>query len=116
MSIARIDPGDHFAAAVTAQGHLHISGTIARSIAASIETRIREVLERIDELLAKADTSKSNLLSVSVHLPHIRDYEAMKRVRDQWVDPDNKPARVTVEARLANETLPVKMAAAALVI
>lgn len=114
MGIVRIEPGRHFAAAVIGGGHVYISGTIARTHDAPIEIQTREVLERIDELLAKAGADKKQLLSVTVYLPHIRDYEAMNRVWDDWVDPAHKPARATVEARLAIESLRVEMSAVAL--
>jgi enamine deaminase RidA (YjgF/YER057c/UK114 family) len=115
MDITRIEPGQHFAAAVVGGGHLYISGTIARTHDASIEVQTHEVLERLDELMSKAGTNKSRLLSVTIYLPHIRDFEAMNRVWDTWVDPQNKPARATVEARLAIESLRVEIAAVALV-
>lgn len=115
MNIERIEPGQHFASAVVGGGHLYISGTIAKSTDASIEVQTSEVLERLDELMAKAGTNKSRLLSCTIYLPHIRDYEAMNRVWDTWVDPENKPARATVEARLAIESLRVEIAAVALV-
>lgn len=114
MTIKRIEPGPHFAAAVAAAGQLHISGTVARTHNASIEVQTREVLERLDELMAAAGTDKSRLISVTVYLPHIRDYEAMNRVWDDWVDTAQKPARATVEARLAIESLRVEMSAIAL--
>jgi enamine deaminase RidA (YjgF/YER057c/UK114 family) len=114
MDIVRIEPGRHFAAAVAGGGHLYISGTIAETHDAPVEIQTREVLARIDALLAEAGTDKTRLLSVTVYLPHIRDYEAMNRVWDAWVDPDHKPARATLEARLAIESLRVEMSAVAL--
>lgn len=115
MTIQRIEPGQHFSAAVVGGGHLYISGTIGNTHDASIEVQTREVLARLDELMAKAGTNKSNMLSATVYLPHIRDFEAMNRVWDAWVDPDNKPARATVEARLAIESLRVEISAVVLI-
>ena len=114
MTIKRIEPGEHFSAAVAGGGHLYFSGTIAKTNDASIEVQTREVLERLDELLAQGGTDKSRILSATIYLPHIRDYEAMNRVWDAWVDQDNKPARATVEARLAIESLRVEISAVAL--
>lgn len=115
MKIERIEPSQHFASAVVGGGHLYISGTIANSADASIEIQTQQVLARLDDLMAKAGTDKSRLLTCTVYLPHIRDYEAMNRVWDTWVDPNNKPARATVEARLAIESLRVEISAVALV-
>jgi enamine deaminase RidA (YjgF/YER057c/UK114 family) len=114
MTISRIEPGQHFASAVTGGGQMYISGTIALTHNASIEVQTQEVLDRIDALLAKGGTDKSRLLLVNIYLPHIRDFEAMNRVWDAWVDPLHKPARATVEARLAIESLRVEMSAVAL--
>ncbi|WDR04739.1 RidA family protein [Devosia rhodophyticola] len=114
MTITRIEPGQHFSAAVSGGGHLYISGTIADDHNGSIEVQTQQVLARIDALLAKAGLDKSRLLSATVYLPHIRDFEAMNRIWDKWVDPENKPARATVEARLAIESLRVEISAVAL--
>lgn len=114
MTITRIQPGKYFSAAVSGGGHLYISGTIADDYSATLEVQTQQVLDRIDALLAEAGTDKSRLLSVTIYLPHIRDFEAMNSVWERWVDPHNKPARATVEARLAIESLRIEISAIAL--
>jgi enamine deaminase RidA (YjgF/YER057c/UK114 family) len=41
------------------------------------------------------------------------DFAAMNSVWDNWVDPANKPARATIEARLADSALKVEIIAIA---
>lgn len=69
----------------------------------------REVLARVDGLLAEAGTERSRLLSVTIHLKDIEDFAAMNAVWDAWVPAGTAPARTTVEAHLAAPDLRVEM-------
>lgn len=60
-----------------------------------------DILRQVDTLLAKAGTDKSRLLSVQIFLADMNDMAGMNRAWDAWLDRDNKPARATVEAKLA---------------
>lgn len=115
MTITRIEPGKRFAAAVRHNDTLYIAGMTAETTDGSIEVQTREVLAKIDDLLAKAGTSRDRLLSVNVYLAHITDFDAMNRVYDEWLDKANMPVRATVEARLAIPDLRVEMTAIAAV-
>ena len=54
-----------------------------------------------DELLEKAGTDKSKLLSATIWLSDIGDFDEMNSVWDAWVSPGNAPARACVESALA---------------
>ncbi len=99
--------------AVLHNGAVHISGQVADDRKGGIEAQAREVLAKIDALLAEAGTSKSRLVAVNVFLSHISDFDAMNRVYDAWIDPEWPPARACVEARLADPDLRVEMTAIA---
>lgn len=113
MTIARIDPGKRLAAAVRHNDTLYIAGQTADTLTGSIEVQTREVLAKIDDLLAKGGSSKAKLLSVNVYLSNIADFAEMNKVYDAWLDTANLPARATVEARLADPNLRVEMTAIA---
>jgi enamine deaminase RidA (YjgF/YER057c/UK114 family) len=115
MTTTRIEPGKRFAAAVRHNDTLYIAGQTADTPTAGIEEQTREVLAKIDALLAKGGSSKAKLLSMNVYLSNIADFEAMNRVFDTWVDTANLPTRATVEARLASPDLRVEMTAVAAV-
>ena len=115
MNITRIDPGKLYALAVRHKDTLYISGLIADTMDGSIEVQTREVLAKIDDLLAKGGSSRDKLLQVNIYRPHITDFDAMNRVYLDWLDKDNMPARATVEARLAIPSLRVEMTAIAAV-
>jgi enamine deaminase RidA (YjgF/YER057c/UK114 family) len=101
--------------AVVYGGMVHIAGQVANDRKAGIESQTRDVLAKIDQLLAEAGTSKSRLVAVNVFLPQIGDFEAMNSIYDSWVDPERLPARACVEARLADPDLRIEITAVAAV-
>ncbi|WP_432288929.1 RidA family protein (plasmid) [Aminobacter sp. BA135] len=107
--------GSRMSQAVVYGGMVHIAGQVANDRKACIESQTRDVLAKIDQLLAEAGTSKSRLVAVNVFLPQIGDFEAMNSVYDAWVDPERLPARACVEARLADPDLRIEITAVAAV-
>jgi len=74
-----------------------------------IAGQTREVLRRIDELLAEAGSDKSRLLTVTIYLRDIADFGAMNAEWEAWLAGIPTPARATLEARLASPDLLVEM-------
>ena len=111
--IKRYKIGKRMSQAVNYNGILYLAGQVADTGSASVEDQTREVLAKIDALLAEAGTSKSKLLTVAVYLPNISDFDAMNSVYDKWIDPENPATRACVEARLAGPDLRVEIVAVA---
>ena len=112
--IKRYGAGKRMSQAVAAGGLLYVAGQVADGRKAGIEDQTRDVLSKIDALLAAAGSDKSKLVAVNVFLPNIADFDAMNSVYDAWIDPQNPAARACVEARLADPDLRVEMTAVAL--
>jgi enamine deaminase RidA (YjgF/YER057c/UK114 family) len=74
-----------------------------------IRDQTRQVLARIDRLLASAGTDKSRLLTAQVWLTHMTDFAAMNEVWNAWVDPAHPPVRACVEAALFRPGLLVEI-------
>ena len=90
-------------------GIVYISGQ-TDATAEDIEGQTKNVLAKVDDLLGQAGTSKSNLLTSSIWLKDIgRDFKQMNAVWNDWVDPDNKPVRATVEAAMARPQLLIEI-------
>jgi enamine deaminase RidA (YjgF/YER057c/UK114 family) len=92
---------------------VYIAGQIADNLAGDIQAQAVDVLRKIDELLKKAGTERSKLLSVTVWLPHIGDFSAFNEIYDVWIPKDATPARACVESRLADPRIKVEVAAIA---
>ena len=63
----------------------------------------------IDALLAKAGSSKANILQAIIWLDDMANFAEMNSVWDAWVDPANPPARATGEAKLATPQYKVEI-------
>jgi enamine deaminase RidA (YjgF/YER057c/UK114 family) len=113
MAIQRIEPGVRFSQAVVHGDLVFLAGHTSEDAAASVYEQTRDILGQIDTHLAAAGSDKSKLLSVNIWLPDIETFAEMNRAWDEWVDQDNKPARATVEARLASPDYKVEIAALA---
>ena len=115
MSVKRIDPGPRMSSVVVHNGVAYLAGEVASDPTADITGQTADVLRSIDESLGWAGTSKSNLLRAQIFLADMADFAAMNKVWDAWVDPQNTPARATVEAKLARPEYKIEIVVTAAV-
>lgn len=102
MTIKRLQPEERLTGAVVHGHTVYLAGQVADDPTLDAEGQTADILRQIDALLAEAGTSKARLLSVQIFLSDMGDMAAMNRAWDAWLDPAAKPARATVEARLAD--------------
>lgn len=98
--IVRLHPDDRMSQAVIHGDTIWLAGQVGEP-GEDVVAQTRTALTEIDSLLAEAGSDKSKILSATVWLADIADFEAMNSVWDAWVDKDNPPARATGESRLA---------------
>lgn len=115
LTIKRIEVGPLMSQVVVGGGVVYLAGQVALSEGEkTVAEQTREILGRIDNLLAAAGSNKSRLLSASIWLTDISTFGEMNEVWKAWVDPENTPARATVEAKLAQPRFTVEIAVTAL--
>jgi enamine deaminase RidA (YjgF/YER057c/UK114 family) len=102
MSIIRFAEEARLSGAVAHGGVLYLAGQVADDATLDTEGQTADILAQIDALLAEAGSSKAHLLSATIILADIADAPAMNRAWDRWLDPNNKPARMTIQAPLVN--------------
>jgi len=84
---------------VVHNGIVHTCGQ-TDAIGKTAEEQTRACLAKVDALLARAGTDKSQLLTASIWLKHVeQDFAEMNGVWNAWLDPANKPVRFCVEVR-----------------
>ena len=114
MGIERIEPGPRMSQAVVHNGMVFLAGQVAQGRpGASVAEQTRDILARIDALLAAAGTDKTKLLTANIWLADIKTFDEMNGVWDKWVAPGAAPARATVEAKLAAPHYTVEIAVTA---
>jgi enamine deaminase RidA (YjgF/YER057c/UK114 family) len=87
--------------AVIANGFVFLAGQIAENPVPSVTDQTRDILAKIDALLAEAGSDKKQIVSATIWLADISTFAAMNEAWDAWVPQGHAPARATVEAKLA---------------
>jgi enamine deaminase RidA (YjgF/YER057c/UK114 family) len=100
--IRRLAEEGRLSGAVVHANTVYLAGQVADDTSLDAEGQTADILRQIDALLAEAGTSKHYLLSVQIFIADLADFAAMNRAWDAWLDPAAKPARATVECRLAD--------------
>nr|WP_232362532.1 RidA family protein [Desulfogranum mediterraneum] len=94
-------------------GTVYLSGQVGLDGNSDIREQTRTMLANVDALLAEAGSGRDQLLSATIYLRDIKDFEAMNEVWDAWVPSGCAPARACVEARLARAELLVEVSVVA---
>ncbi|MFT9409433.1 RidA family protein [Acetobacter fabarum] len=109
MSITRLEPEERLSGAVIHNGLVYLAGQVADDATLDAQGQMEDILRQVDAILVKAGTDKSRLISVQIFLADMADMAGMNRAWDAWLDKGNKPARATVEAKLADPSWKVEL-------
>ena len=99
--IRRIESGARMSQAVVANGFVFLSGQVADDTSVGVREQTQQVLASINRLLAEAGSDKTRIVSATIYLSDMATFGEMNRAWEPWVASDAKPARATVEAKLA---------------
>lgn len=113
MSLERFDVAPRLSQAVKAGGLVFTAGVFAPDATQDVTGQTRQVLAKIDDLLSRAGTDKSKLVSATIYIPEMALFAGMNLAWDAWVTPGCSPARACVEAKLANPDWLVEIAVVA---
>ncbi|MCC7046461.1 MAG: RidA family protein [Alphaproteobacteria bacterium] len=102
MSIERHEVGPRMSKVAVKGDTVYLAGQIAADPVPSVRGQTTQILAQIDALLKLAKTDKSNLLSATVILSDIRNYDEMNSVWDAWVVQGDTPPRAVFEGKLVN--------------
>lgn len=112
MEIERQDVNHRRSRMVKYNGMCFLSGQFSDSDG-DIGEQTRETLARIDELLKRAGTDKSRLLTAQIWLRDMSDFDAMNEIWDAWVDPGNPPTRCCGQVLMAYPDMRIEIVVSA---
>jgi enamine deaminase RidA (YjgF/YER057c/UK114 family) len=70
-----------------------LAGQVADDKTGDIAKQTHEALTKVDDMLARAGTDKSRLLSMQIWLKTMDNFDSMNAVYDAWMSPGNaRPA------------------------
>lgn len=107
MTITRLHKGPRMSQIVMHGDVVYLAGQVGEG--STITEQTRDMLDSVDRLLAEAGSSKSNILTATIWLSDMADFDALNAVWEAWIDPNNPPARACGEAKLARPDLLVEV-------
>lgn len=108
--IIRLHTSKRASRVVIHNGTVHVAGMTATDRAQDVRGQTREVLDRIDALLAEAGTDKTRLLTAQIWLKDIAsDFEGMNEVWNAWTAADAAPTRATCQCEMATPEILVEI-------
>lgn len=107
--ITRIDRNHRRSRASLAGDLIFLAGQVADDKTADITVQTRQALAKVDALLAEAGSDKARVLSVTIWLSSMQDYEGFNAVWDEWVAPGNEPSRACARVDLADPAYRVEL-------
>lgn len=109
MTIQRHNVGKRLSEIVVHNGTIYLAGEVPDDTAKDATGQTREVLAKIDKLLAQAGSDKTKILSAQIFLRDMADFAGMNVAWEEWVAAGHTPARATIEAKLANKDYRVEI-------
>ncbi len=79
---------------ISVKEHIWLSGQVDVSVE-GIEAQTRGTLAKVDSLLAAADSSKSDLVKVTILLADIGFFSTVNEIYSEWLGDSMPPARAT---------------------
>lgn len=111
MTLHRLTPGPRMSNAVCIGNIAFLAGQVPDDLTADIATQTRQVLAKIDVVVAELGAVKADIASVQVWLSDMANFQGMNGVWDEWVDRGAPPARATGGVALARPGMQVEMIA-----
>lgn len=111
MTLQRLNPGPRMSQAVRVGNIAFLAGQVPDDLDADIAEQTRQVLGKIDAVVAALGRTKADIVSVQIWLADMADFQGMNAVWDAWVSPGAPPARATGGVPLARPGMRVEMIA-----
>jgi enamine deaminase RidA (YjgF/YER057c/UK114 family) len=113
-AIVRLDQNARRSRAVIAGGMVYLAGQVADDKTLDIGGQTRQVLQKIDDLLAQAGTTRDRLVTAQIWLASMSDFAGLNAVWDAWVVPGETPTRCCGKVELADPAFRVEIVVTAL--
>ena len=107
--IARIDQNHRRSRALVHGGLVWTSGQVPDDMSLDVAGQAKQVLAKIDALLAEVGTDKSRILLAQVWLRTMEDVAAFNAVWDAWVVPGQTPGRCCGKVEMNNPNCRVEI-------
>lgn len=98
--IKRFEKNNRFSRVVVHNGTAYFAGLTADDRSQDAFGQTKQILAKAEALLAMINADKSRLLTATVWLKDISDFQKMNDAWVGWIDAEAPPARATVQSEL----------------
>jgi len=113
IKIERQETKQRMSRVVKHNGTVYLCGQVAADATKDITEQTQTMLDKVDELLLKAGSSREHILSATIYVKDMSYFAGMNAVWDAWVPEGHAPARACVAAKMAREALLVEISVVA---
>lgn len=109
MTITRIAKTERLSRVVIHEKVAYFSGLTADDKDQDTVGQTEQILAKADAFLERIGSNRSLILSATIWLRDIEDFDAMNTAWTAWIDKDEPPARATVQATLGLPNIRVEI-------
>lgn len=107
--IQRLETKTRMSRIVKHNGTIYLCGQVCADAEQGITEQTQTMLDKVDALLIQAGSDREHILSATIYLKTMSDFQAMNAVWDAWVPDGHAPARACVTGDMAREALLVEI-------
>jgi enamine deaminase RidA (YjgF/YER057c/UK114 family) len=107
MEIKRHMPAEKMSKAVIHGNVAYLCGQTAEGENITVQTQV--MLKKVDDLLADINLDKTKVLSATIYLKDMKDFDAMNDVWNKWIVEGLQPARACVQAKMCKDEMLVEI-------
>jgi len=111
MEIKRHVPAGKMSKAVIHGNVAYLCGQTA--VGKDITEQTQVMLKKVDDLLAEINLDKTNVLSATIYLKTMDDFDGLNVVWNNWIVDGLQPARACVQAAMCSEDMLVEISVVA---
>lgn len=113
-NIKRFQTSKRLSRVVVFNEMIFLAGVTADDTSEDIRGQTRQVLQKIEQHLGRAESAKERILTAQIWLKDIgRDFEGMNEVWDSWTSPEAAPTRATAQCEMAEPEILVEIVVSA---
>lgn len=101
-NIIKLDSNETLSEIAVHQGTVYLAGQVPNDDTLDITGQAKEVFANIDAALQKAGSDKSKILSATVFITDLANFDAFNAEWNAWIAGVVPPTRATVQAQLVN--------------
>ena len=109
MTVTRMETAVRMSKIVIHNQTVYLCGQVADNSDEPVGLQTANMLAKVEQLLEQAGSGKEHMLSATIYLRDMKDFQEMNSIWDSWVPAGAAPARACVEARMARPELLVEI-------